>query len=319
MLSRVSQLLLDVYRGCREQPVSGYQDWALERLKGVIPFDSALWLTGTLDHSHHATVHSLHAHRQSPQVVADWARVSRGRAVLTERVFNSPGTTFNCVCADEFCPELLAHSRRYNIAHILATSRVAPVSRLSEMISLYRADPDKPFSEAERWAQQNIIPHLAETWRINRMCEMDLASQPYAAVAHAAVADSKGVLHLIDPGFTRLLQGEWPDWHGPVLPEELVCVMGSKGECFTGNSLIARIAESGGFKLLRGRSKNMLDNLSKREHQVANHFAAGRTCKEIAQLLDLSPATIRNHVYSIYGKLGINNKAGLVACVKEFG
>lgn len=318
MLSRVSQLLLSLHRGCREQQVGDYQDWALDQLKSVIYFDSALWLTGTLDKSHRATIHSLHTHRQPPEVVADWARVSQGRAVLTERVFNSPGVTFNCIAANEFCPELLAHSRRYNIEHLLVTTTVGPVSRLSELISLYRADPDKPFSEDERLTQQNIIPHLAETWHINRLQDMHLACQSACAtVTHAAVADRQGVLHLIDPGFIELLQCEWPDWHGPVLPEELVHAMADNSERFAGDSVIVRLLASEGFIQLRGRKKSLLDNLSKREREVAIHFSSGRTNKEIAQLLDLAPATIRNHVHAIYFKLGINNKAALAAYMKE--
>ena len=149
---------------------------------------------------------------------------------------------------------------------------------------------------------------------------MHIASQTaYATAARTAVADRKGVLHLIDPGFTELLQYEWPDWHGPTLPEELVSAMTCNSEQFAGKSVIVRFIETSDFILLRGRQKNLLDNLSKRESEVANHFAAGRTHKEIAQLLDLAPATIRNHVHAIYFKLGINSKAGLAAYIKEQG
>jgi len=75
--------------------------------------------------------------------------------------------------------------------------------------------------------------------------------------------------------------------------------------------------ESGDFLLLRGRKKNMLDSLSKREREVAGHFAAGYTNKEIAHSLKLSPATIRNQISVVYLKLKINNKAELVTLLKE--
>lgn len=318
MLDKFSRLVHKLYRGCRKQPVTGYQEWALEQLKAAIPFDSALWFTGTLDNSNHAAVHGLHAHRQPPQIVADWARVSQGRAVLTEQVFRFPGTTFNCVAANEFGSELLEHSRRYHVEHILATTSVDPVSRLSEMISIYRADPDNPFSEEERLTQQNVIPHLVETWHINRMHHMNLADQPScASVAFKVVTDRKGVLHLIDPGFTELLLGEWPDWQGPELPKELIRAIGDNSNKFLGQSFVARLTKLEGFLLLRGRKKNMLDNLSKREREVADHFAAGHTNKEIAQSLDLSPATIRNHLTAIYLKLGIGNKTELASMLRE--
>ena len=52
--------------------------------------------------------------------------------------------------------------------------------------------------------------------------------------------------------------------------------------------------------------------LSRRELTVAEHYAAGQSYKEIARELDISPATIRNHIAAIYRKLEINNKAQLV-------
>ena len=52
--------------------------------------------------------------------------------------------------------------------------------------------------------------------------------------------------------------------------------------------------------------------LSRREFTIAEHYSQGQTYKEIARNLGVSPATVRNHIASIYRKLGINNKAQLV-------
>ncbi len=52
--------------------------------------------------------------------------------------------------------------------------------------------------------------------------------------------------------------------------------------------------------------------LSKREFTVAEHYATGQSYKEIARELDISPATVRNHIAAIYRKLDIHNKAQLV-------
>jgi adenylate cyclase len=50
---------------------------------------------------------------------------------------------------------------------------------------------------------------------------------------------------------------------------------------------------------------------------VAGYYASGRSYKEIARELEVSPATIRNHIASIYRKLDINNKAQLVHRLAE--
>jgi TolB-like protein/DNA-binding CsgD family transcriptional regulator len=57
--------------------------------------------------------------------------------------------------------------------------------------------------------------------------------------------------------------------------------------------------------------------LSRREFAVAGHYAEGQTYKEIARDLGVSPATIRNHLASIYRKLGISNKAQLIHRLAE--
>lgn len=57
--------------------------------------------------------------------------------------------------------------------------------------------------------------------------------------------------------------------------------------------------------------------LTRREMTVARHYASGQSHKEIARELEVSPATIRNHIASIYRKLDINNKAHLVHRLAE--
>ena len=311
MLDRFSHLVLAFYREALELPPDQFQDWALDQLRTLIPFDSALWLMGVLHSDQTATIHSHHCHKISPQVFSDWARCG-DRAVLTEKVFNFPGTTFNCVAECEFGPELLAHSRRYGIEHLLATTVVDPISRLSELISIYRADRQHPFTEAERFVQQNLVPHLAETWRINRMkataCHPD---------GRSAVSDRQGVLHLVDPEFARMMRDEWPDWKGPKLPDEMTeSLLGPSGR-FAGKHLVVSASASGDSLLLRGRQKGLLDSLSDREIEVANRYAAGNTYKEIAKALGLAPSTVRNHIGAIYVKLGICNKAGLVSLLQS--
>ncbi len=55
-----------------------------------------------------------------------------------------------------------------------------------------------------------------------------------------------------------------------------------------------------------------LSSLSAREREIARLYAAGRSSREIAEELFISPTTVRNHVATIYRKLGIGNKTQLV-------
>lgn len=48
--------------------------------------------------------------------------------------------------------------------------------------------------------------------------------------------------------------------------------------------------------------------LSAVEHQVMVHVAAGRTNRQIASRMDLSPKTVANHLYRIYRRLGVGSR-----------
>ena len=53
------------------------------------------------------------------------------------------------------------------------------------------------------------------------------------------------------------------------------------------------------------------DRLSPRERAVASEFSNGKSYKEVARSLDISPATVRHHLRVIYEKLGVSDKGEL--------
>ena len=65
-------------------------------------------------------------------------------------------------------------------------------------------------------------------------------------------------------------------------------------------------------RLIRGRRNSSSDLLSNRETQVLKLVAEGRTTREIAALLYISPRTVENHRARIQKKLELSNKAELI-------
>jgi DNA-binding NarL/FixJ family response regulator len=53
--------------------------------------------------------------------------------------------------------------------------------------------------------------------------------------------------------------------------------------------------------------------LTRREGEILGHLAAGLQNKEVAQALELSVATVRNHVHNILEKLGVHSKLEAVS------
>jgi DNA-binding NarL/FixJ family response regulator len=61
------------------------------------------------------------------------------------------------------------------------------------------------------------------------------------------------------------------------------------------------------------------EGLSGREREVLTHLAAGKTNKEIAEALRISPHTVRRHVEHIFTKLGVTSRAAATAHAYEHG
>lgn len=59
--------------------------------------------------------------------------------------------------------------------------------------------------------------------------------------------------------------------------------------------------------------------LTKREIDVLAHVAEGKTTKEIAETLHLSPGTVRNYMSIILEKLQVSNRIEAISLVKEKG
>ena len=70
------------------------------------------------------------------------------------------------------------------------------------------------------------------------------------------------------------------------------------------------------IRMRRSASRRQADGtsvLTARETEVLASIADGRTNREIARLLVISPFTVRQHVENIFEKLGVRTRAAAVA------
>ncbi|WP_460061901.1 response regulator [Streptomyces sp. YKOK-I1] len=68
---------------------------------------------------------------------------------------------------------------------------------------------------------------------------------------------------------------------------------------------------------LLARMRSPAPALSEREHEILGQLARGLGNREIARALFISEATVKTHLGRIYGKLGVETRAGAVAVAKE--
>lgn len=61
----------------------------------------------------------------------------------------------------------------------------------------------------------------------------------------------------------------------------------------------------------------VMDELTPREVEIAEHLASGESNKEIARSLGIETSTVKNHVHNILGKLGARRRGEAAAMIRR--
>lgn len=95
-----------------------------------------------------------------------------------------------------------------------------------------------------------------------------------------------------------------------------------KGETWLNQVLLHRILENGkssGKKPTNARPTDEVDSLTARELQVIQMIGEGLCNKDLAKRLKIREATVRHHLSSIYGKIGVEDRVNLVIFAHKKG
>jgi DNA-binding NarL/FixJ family response regulator len=130
-----------------------------------------------------------------------------------------------------------------------------------------------------------------------------------------AICDCNGLILYAEPEFSALLAAQWPAANPARLPAALVDALIAQGQpCHAADEVFVGVAERHATVVyLKARKPHPIDALSPRELQVARLVAKGLNFKAIAIALQLSPATVRNHIQRIHGRLDIRSNTELAA------
>ena len=252
-------------------------------------------------------------------MIDDYMKIWEQDAIL-QRLMLSVGNTCSMSSVDYDAPIFHKHLKKWDLGAILSTIVIDPFTQILSVISLYRSFSRSMFNDEERQLKQALMPHFVETWGNNRLTHMLSLSETGQRVSYSSAAvDRRGVLHASDNQFSKSVREEWSEWRGPSVPEELAKHLSdNSGKAFIGRSVVIRANAFKDLTVLRIRKKATYDKLSVRERQISQLFANGQSQKDIAKKLSISPATVNNHITTVYAKLGINDKAQLGYQVAQF-
>ena len=312
----LADVLLRLWQQTTENAAQGFQDRALRTLGDKLGFDSAIW-----GYAHSAgeglVPHTVFLQAIPHDAITDWGSL-RTDDWLTVQLLRRPGTASRFDGDDPalaLSPRLQAFNRKYDLHHGCAVAFAHEFSGLGVFVALYRRRGTSAFTEVDARLLELACPHLSAAFDVYRRRSL-MANAGYTGIGGgAALVDRQGVLHLTDESFLRLLRLGWPSWRGPTLPPECLATAGAdvhrKGVVVSWRPLPGE-----GLILYLARPDGAADLLTFRQSEIARAYASGKQHKEIAQDLQITPATVRNHLRLIYGVLGVRNKVALVAALE---
>ncbi|QJI29048.1 helix-turn-helix transcriptional regulator [Pseudomonas sp. ADAK18] len=304
LLQAFSTLTLDLQRLAQHQDIEHFHRHALARISQLMAFDSAWWGRAALIEGL-PEEHSCHLYNLPPSYLPDWQSI-RHVDVTVGLVHKAPGQAAIVDMRDPANGAGLNWlGERYGIGQLLCVVYVDPHTHLSDHLALYRR-PDAPrFNEQDCQLLNNLMLHLVAAVSANQIRTLVAMRETLTSPRNLALAvcDQRGVLQCAEGGFVDLLLSEWPQWSGPTLPVTL----DERGH--DGKQVQIEASAVGNQFLLAARINRGLPQLSPRENDVAQGFGEGKTYKEVARDLGLSPNTVRHHIRAIYSKLGVKDKA----------
>ncbi|MDR2334183.1 MAG: helix-turn-helix transcriptional regulator [Burkholderiaceae bacterium] len=314
-----SHLLLHLYRLSHEQPVEHFQDRALDLLKPVLPFDSAMWGSATMTQAG-IDIHTIHLHRQPLEMLQAYEEVKH-LDTAAQAVTMNPTKTLAFDAKAWFNGRhqgaLLEYGRRFEQSHFFIGGTLNPATRYTRWLTLFRARTDAHCTESERQLLASLLPHVQQALELNRLTHLGrLQQDPVPGSLGSALADPRGMIHHMDVVFEHTLRAEWPGWQGHRLPEALMAAAQRGHGRLVGRTLVVTQFAQYGLLWLRARPRCAADGLSPREAAVARLVAQGLTHKQIATQLQRAPATVRNQIRAIYEKLDVTNVASLVQALR---
>lgn len=305
--------MLALYRLAREEPSDLFREAAFLLLRPLLPFDSSIWGAGTLC-STGIVVHSMHLHRQPPEMMANWQIMNHQETVTHLMNTHMPGLSLAAESAG-----IRHQTLRFGVANALIAGYVEHDLPLVNWISLFRESTDRQFSEDEHAFFEALVPHLVEALTTNRVVNLEKTYESCPRGSKClAIADQYGVICYADVGFRAVVREEWAAWTAKALPQPILrAVIGSDAREFRGARICVGGRQVGELLFLKARTLKSIDSLTLREKEIARHFGEGRTHKEVARILGISPVTVRNHLQTIYGKLRVRDKAELARLLAE--
>ncbi len=312
----VDALIGRLYRGGLAVPPDGFRHWALGELARLLPFDAAIWGTGTARRMKFHTCTLLNLPPAFPEALEASQAINPIVPALLRKL-ETPVDMKSVMPDRQFYASDLYRQTfaPCGIERILSTGHIDAESGLYSLVTLYRFDRGQPFTAADAAKVGRVMFHLFNAASHAFFLQMSrrLAERPTASATASAAAtiDATGAFHDAMPRFFEMLDRHFPNRP----PQQLPFMLPADGETLVVGGLCIRAEPLDELRSVHIWPAGPLDHLTRRERDVVAAVAHGLSFKQAAKRIGIAPSTVANHLYRVYRKLGVYSRAALAELV----
>ncbi len=295
---------------------------AMQTLQGLVPFDSAWWGEVSAGDVQVAPRNWLHGSIGLSRSFAEEWNALAAVDLFGQQSMRQLGVVIrerDVVGPLPEHPQVAAFSQRHGLHHCMALTAELPHSGLMFFVSIYRPPTRPEFSDGATVLFGEFVLHLLQQWhhRLQRLqrLQSDTPGRPWDSFA---LARPSGELLFAGLRISLALGEACPGWNGTHLPEVVAqALVGAPCTLPVGKACRLRLEPCGPLVAVSLASRQHKQALAPRELSAAMLYAQGRSHKDIAATLGLTPATVRTYLRTAYAALGVSNKLELVAALRH--
>ncbi|WED22902.1 helix-turn-helix transcriptional regulator [Vibrio sp. JC009] len=324
LLESLSGTIKNIYRIANESSLVDFKQLAYQQVINHIQTDSGIWVTRSDMNSHEYIATKLaddtYLYNQPEAFMDNYQRVMTSGTeqdwVFVQLVKNQGKVIdlFDVMPEEEWLktPSYTDHCAKFGLEQIISCMSPATENTITHLISLYRADRAKPFSEKDKQTYQLLFPHLVESFRINILSSFKRPSTKLNCTR--AVCDRFGFIIEAESAFYSMAEN--------IISQGKIDLdfdsAQTHSQLFVDKDLHINIDFIQGAFYIEVIQQTQL-KLTKREKQIAALVSQGLPDKSISEQLEISPSTVNNHLNNIFKKVRVKNRTALIAQLSKQG